>query len=121
VSNAVGGIAAQTAFLALADMAHRRANLEHAAASIENLLQGALLVVLLALPLLALSAPELVVWGVNPASILLVATYVLGIRLAAKARAQPLWTPARTAETRHRRVRDPVRRRMRACHGAGCR
>ena len=31
-SNAVGGIAAQTLFLALADLLHKKANLEHAAA-----------------------------------------------------------------------------------------
>lgn len=41
VSNSLGGIAAQTVFLAIADMAYRRANLEHAAASEANLLQGA--------------------------------------------------------------------------------
>ena len=48
VSNAVGGIAAQTAFLAVADMFYRKANLEHAAASIANLIQGTLLMSLLA-------------------------------------------------------------------------
>lgn len=38
VSNALGGIAAQTFFLAVADMFYRKANLEHAAASAENLI-----------------------------------------------------------------------------------
>lgn len=38
ISNAVGGIAAQTAFLAVADMAYRKINLEHAAASATNCL-----------------------------------------------------------------------------------
>ena len=47
VSNAVGGIAVQTTFLAIADMTYRRANLEHAAASEPNLLQGVVLVGLL--------------------------------------------------------------------------
>ena len=42
--NAVGGIAAQTTFIVAADLMHRGANLEHAAASEENLLQGVLLV-----------------------------------------------------------------------------
>ena len=36
VSNGLGGIAAQTTFLAIADVVYRRANLEHAAASAEN-------------------------------------------------------------------------------------
>ena len=34
IGNAVGGLTAQTAFLAIADLAYRRANLEHAAASV---------------------------------------------------------------------------------------
>ena len=37
-SNAIGGIAAQTAALGAADLAYRRANLEHAAASLSNML-----------------------------------------------------------------------------------
>ncbi len=48
LSNALGGIAVQTAFLAVADLFYRRANLEHAAASAANLMQGALLVTLMA-------------------------------------------------------------------------
>ena len=42
VGNAVGGIAAQTAFLVFADLAFRRANLEHAAASVPNMINGIL-------------------------------------------------------------------------------
>ena len=57
--NAVGGIAAQTVFLAVADRRYRAANLEHAAASDENMLQGALLIALLAGTLLAAFSPEL--------------------------------------------------------------
>ena len=49
LSNALGGIAAQTAFLAIADIAWRKANLEHAAASVANMLQASLLVIILAL------------------------------------------------------------------------
>jgi cation:H+ antiporter len=99
ISNAIGGIAAQTAFLGLADIAYRRANLEHAAASFTNLTQGALLVVLLAIPLVAASAPSLAVLGVSPATVALVAAYVFGLRLSAKARAEPMWRPRDTAET----------------------
>jgi hypothetical protein len=39
----VGGIAAQTALLVIADKVYRPANLEHAAASVTNLINGALL------------------------------------------------------------------------------
>ncbi len=100
VSNAIGGIAAQTAFLSIADIAHRRANLEHAAASLTNLTQGALLVVLLAIPLIAYAMPPFSVLGISPATLVLLATYVFGIRLSARARAEPMWRPQATRETR---------------------
>jgi len=58
VSNAIGGIAVQTLFLAIADLLYQRANLEHAAASLSNLMQGVLLVVLLSIPLIAAATPE---------------------------------------------------------------
>lgn len=57
-SNAVGGIAVQTTFLVLADLTYRQANLEHAAADAKNMLQAALLVVMLSLVLTAYLAPE---------------------------------------------------------------
>lgn len=103
VSNAIGGIAAQTTFLAIADITYRRANLEHAAASVENLIQGALLTTLLALPILAMAAPPVSVWGVNPFSLVLVAAYLAGTRLVAAARSEPLWRATRTRETREDR------------------
>ncbi|MEE4378659.1 MAG: sodium:calcium antiporter [Candidatus Competibacteraceae bacterium] len=99
VSNAVGGIAVQTAFLAIADMTYRHANLEHAAASLENLIQAVLLVTLLTIPLLAMTSPEFSLLGVHPASIVLLTAYFCGQRLVATARATPLWKPKETRET----------------------
>jgi cation:H+ antiporter len=55
IGNALGGLTAQTTFLAVADLAYRRANLKHAA-SVTGLTQGTLLVSLLTIPLLAASA-----------------------------------------------------------------
>lgn len=100
VANALGGIAAQTAFLAIADLAYPRANLEHAAASAANIMQGAMLVSLLGLILVAMSAPEIALWGVHPVSILLPTAYVLGLRLVSAAHQQPMWLPQQTEETR---------------------
>jgi cation:H+ antiporter len=100
VSNAIGGIAAQTAFLAIADMTYRSINLEHAAASLENLLQSALLMTLLAIPLLAMAGPETSVLGVHPASPLLLIAYLFGQRLVAQAKATPRWKPQRTEATK---------------------
>lgn len=99
-SNAVGGIAGQTAFLALADIAYRRANLEHAAAESSNLVQTALLLLLLLFPLLFAALPEVTLLGVHPGSLLLPALYVVGLRATADARARPMWRPTKTADTR---------------------
>ncbi len=100
VSNAVGGIAAQTAFLAVADIFYRKVNLEHAAASASNILLGTLLITLLSVPLLAASGPNVAVFGINPASIILVLGYIYGMRLVSRARDEPMWRPQHTPETR---------------------
>jgi cation:H+ antiporter len=100
VSNGIGGIAAQTAFLAVADLTYRQANLEHAAASITNMISSALLVALLALPVLAATGPPITLFGVHPASLLILAMYAFGLRLAAQTRDSPGWLPVRTIETR---------------------
>ena len=99
VSNAVGGIAAQTTFLAIADAVYRKANLEHAAASIENLMQGVLLSTLLAVPLIAMAGPQVSLFGIHPASVALVFAYAYGLRIITKARSAPLWTPYETKLT----------------------
>ena len=99
VSNALGGIAAQTFFLAVADMFYRKANLEHAAASVENLLMGAFLITLLSINLIAFAAPQFAIWGVHPASLVLVLAYMFGVRLLVKTHRMPMWLPRRTSET----------------------
>jgi cation:H+ antiporter len=98
-SNAVGGIAVQTTFLALADVLYRRANLEHAVASEANLVQAAVLIVLLGMPLLAVFTPDFTVLGMHPISIALVGGYVFGLRLVSGAHQAPMWRPRLTRET----------------------
>ncbi len=111
IGNAIGGIAAQTTFLAIADIAYRRANLEHAAASQANLMQGSLLNVLLAIPLVAMFGPPVSVLGVHPASLALLGAYYYGIRMVAHANEEPMWYPRRTSETQpHERVGKAGRR-----------
>lgn len=100
VSNALGGIAAQTVFLAIADISYGQANLEHAAASVANLTQGVLLVTLLAVPLVAASSPEISIGGINPASLILLAAYGFGLKLITKARTEPMWQARHTDESR---------------------
>lgn len=93
ISNALGDIAAQTAFLGIADITYLEFNLEYAAASAATLTQGTLLIVLLAIPLLTIANPAFTFWGIHPASIALVATYILGLRLVASAQKLPMWKP----------------------------
>ncbi|WP_306118861.1 MULTISPECIES: sodium:calcium antiporter [unclassified Roseitalea] len=98
-SNGVGGIAAQTAFLALADLIYRRANLEHAAAELANVFQGALLALLLAIPVLAYAGPEVTILGVHPASVVLVVVYLAGVVASKRVRDEPMWRPVGTRQT----------------------
>lgn len=100
VTNAVGGIAAQTAFLVIADIAHRRANLEHAAASATNLTQLVFLILLLTVPLLVFVTPPVTLYGIHPASLLLVLVYMAGVRSAAQTTWSPMWRPQETDDTR---------------------
>jgi cation:H+ antiporter len=100
VSNALGGIAAQTVFLGVADMAYRKANLEHAAASAATLIQATVLVTLLAIPLLAMAGPPIVVFGIHPATLVIPVAYCFGLRMVSEAQTTPMWRPRPTEETR---------------------
>ncbi|MBR0565512.1 sodium:calcium antiporter [Azoarcus sp. L1K30] len=100
VANALGGIAAQTAFLAIADIAYPRANLEHAAASAANIMQGAMLVCMLALILIGMTGPDMTVLDVHPVSLMLPLAYVGGLQLVSHAYSKPMWLPRQTVETR---------------------
>ncbi|KAB8162155.1 cation transporter [Streptomyces sp. 3MP-14] len=97
-SNAVGGIAAQTLAVAAADAAYRRVNLEHAAASLPNLLFGCLLIGLLGLALMGSFSPDVTVAGVHPVSVVMVAFYWGGLRLISD-RSRPMWVAVRTTNT----------------------
>jgi cation:H+ antiporter len=98
--NALGGVLAQTAFLAVADLTYRRANLEHATPSLPNLVQASVLIMLLAAIGVAVAVPGLA-WGrLHVVTIALPLLYAYGQRVVVKVSAEPLWTPVETAETR---------------------
>lgn len=99
VSNAAGGIAGQTVFLAVADTVYRKANLEHAAASSSTLIQGALLIAILSIPMIAATGPDLSVAAVHPATPLMIIFYVFGWRMVSQVQATPMWSVHRTHET----------------------
>lgn len=100
VSNSVGGIAAQTAFIVALDVSHPQANLEHAAASLTNVFSSVLMVTLLAVVLIGVAAPPVTLLGVHPATVLLLVVYAYGLHLSREITEQPLWRPERTTETR---------------------
>ncbi len=99
LSNAIGGIAAQTMFLVIADLAYRRANLEHAAASLPNMISGLSLILMLTALVAAAQLPEIAVAAIHPVSPLLLVAYAIGVRAAASARETPMWGPHRTRHT----------------------
>jgi len=100
VSNSLGGIAAQTLFLAFADIVYRRANLEHAAATAENLMMTAFLLTLLSIHLVAMTIPDFAILSVHPASLILIGGYLFGVYLLGRTHKMPMWYPRRTRETR---------------------
>jgi cation:H+ antiporter len=99
ISNAIGGIAIQTVFLAVADVVHKKANLEHAAASITNAIQTTILVSLLALVLLGLNSPDVTLAHVHPMTPVLFAAAGGGFWLVYRSSTEPMWLPRKTADT----------------------
>lgn len=98
-SNAVGGIAAQTAALVGVDMIYRRANLEHAAASLPNIMFCVVLTVMLVFSVAVGLLPEWNVFAIHPGSIALFGIYVFGFYVARGVHEYPQWRPKKTEET----------------------
>jgi len=108
ISNAVGGIAAQTMFIAVADLFHRKVNLEHAAASVVNLMQSTLLVFILALVLVVMLTPEeagpswvpIRVGHLHVATPVILLVYLWGYYKVFRGGEEKMWLPRRTPDTR---------------------
>lgn len=113
-SNAVGGIAAQTVFIAVADIFYRKANLEHASASVASLMQGVLLIGLLGTVVLTMSAPDFALMAVHPTSLVLLLLYLLATKFISQAESRPMWQPTQTPETvdEDTSVADPEKYRL---------
>ena len=100
-ANSVGGIAAQTAFLALGDLVYKRANLEHASAELANVFQCGLLMLLLAIPFLASTTPEITLLGMHPLSFAIPLFYGFGLVATRWVKDNPMWEPVSTDQTRY--------------------
>ncbi|MEQ8470056.1 MAG: sodium:calcium antiporter [Marinoscillum sp.] len=111
ISNAIGGIAAQTFFLSIADITYSKVNLEHAAASFMNLMQGVLLICLLALIIMGAYGPEVSFLGFHPVSILIILVYIAGSRMISRAKETPMWSPRITHQT-VQDVPDPKNKKL---------
>ena len=98
LSNAIGGIAAQTFFLVIADLVYRRANLEHAAASVSNMISGSVLIILLAMLLMAITLPSATLFHIHPVTPALFLVYLVGLKFCAQARDEPGWAPYGTTD-----------------------
>lgn len=107
MSNVMGSMAVNLAFLGVADMVYRKANLEHAAASPVNLILAGLLIVLLTLPLLAIFTPKVTLWGMHPMTPVIVAAYLFGLHLVRHTQARPMWFPRQTYQTVSDEPRHP--------------
>jgi len=99
ISNAIGGIAIQTTFLAIADLAYTKANLEHAAVSVANMIQTAILIALLTLVLLGLTGPDITIVHVHPMTLILFLAAVAGFWLVFHSSTEPMWKPKITSVT----------------------
>lgn len=99
MSNVMGSMAVNLAFLGIADIVYRKANLEHAAASPVNLMLAGLLMVLLTLPLLAIFTPSMTLWHIHPITLLIIAAYLYGLHLTHHTREKPMWFPRLTHQT----------------------
>ena len=80
-------------FLSIADISYRKSNLEHAAASVENMTQGTLLIIMLSLGLLASVGPDIRLFHIHILTPILFIVYVFGIRVVHHQHHQPMWHP----------------------------
>ncbi len=99
LANPIGGIALQTVWLAIADLLYRRVNLEHAAASLQNVLQSVLLIAMLAIPVVAYATPDLRLGWIHPLTLLIPALYGYGLVMLRRMQKEPMWLPTRTDQT----------------------
>ncbi|MDW3213657.1 MAG: hypothetical protein R8G01_06670 [Ilumatobacteraceae bacterium] len=82
VSNAIGGVAAQTLFLAIADIAFRSGTLSSFVPTRQVAYQAAVLMILLSIVSIGLASPDVVVGRIHPLTPAIVGAYVVGLLLS---------------------------------------
>ncbi len=111
--NLIGGIAVQTMVLAVCDRAVRGDRpLTYLVGSLIPVLEGALVIVVVAVMLMGTILPEsTAIGGVSPASLGIVVAWLIGILLINRIRQHQPWQvtmPGSSAGRRHRRVPHPT-------------
>lgn len=91
ISNAVGGVVIQTVMLVMADGFMRRRNVEDASRHHTPILQAALLIIMLGAIVLAGLGPQVALWVLHPASLMILVVYVTVHVLVRKAGKAPAW------------------------------
>jgi cation:H+ antiporter len=107
ISNSIGGIAVQTAFIVALDVTHRGANLERAAASLTNVFNSLLMITLLGVVVLGVAMPPATMFGIHPATVMLIGIYGYGLRMSQKISSEPMWHPEQTSDTRMDEPEEP--------------
>ncbi len=82
VANALGGVAAQTFFIAIADIVYRAGTLSNGVPTRRVSFQAAFLLVMLSLIVVALGAPDHAWIGIHPITPVIVVAYVVGLGLS---------------------------------------
>lgn len=82
VANALGGVAAQTFFIAIADIVYRTGTLSNGVPTRQVSFQAAFLLVMLSLIVVALGAPDRSWLRIHPITPVLVAAYFVGLALS---------------------------------------
>lgn len=98
ISNSIGSIAAQTFYIAIADIALRKAKLTHKDTVSTSLLQSAVVISLLSLISLAMLAPSLEVWHIHPVTPVIILFIIVGFKFIQDIKSHPIWVPRETAE-----------------------
>ncbi|MGB6019977.1 MAG: sodium:calcium antiporter, partial [Sulfurimonadaceae bacterium] len=55
---------------------------------------------MLSIHLVGIAVPDMAIWSIHPATLVLIAVYLFGIRLLARTHKMPMWLPRHTRDTR---------------------
>lgn len=104
VSNSIGSIAAQTFFIAIADVALRKAKLARQETLSSSLLQSTVVIALLSLISIAMIAPELKIWHIHPITPVIILFILVGFKFIQDIKEHPVWVPEEIANEGNRRA-----------------